>query len=814
MAKALDYEARELFENYLFTKGYLVNWGEEDRTDCVRSLYALGSVFGIKVTRNPQLAVWRMVNTAHQAIGTDVPWPFYTGFPKSVLKLTEEQRLIDQLIHYAVTYGLGDFSQPGHSLLEEQFERLAFKEKTEIKEFEIVETEEALKLLRSYVNALLTSTRALNREMETLVVRIAQMFPVSISVCNCKDTAIRLLYETRHIRYARFLQLPDVIKLADEINCLTDLASPAERRAARKYQEDLAEYNKKCEAYAQYTEALKKHEQAVKAYETEQTAYEEKVRQYIQAKEKQDASLLGRIAGLFTSEKDQLAALQPPVRPVPPEPMQRPLRPEPPLKPSRRKKGRDKSVLTLNLRNRDRKLIASVIDFFFEQEQPNVRDCYEKRQLWAGLLHHIHYEPKNEAAAAFAQAMRGRGENQSVYSAFEAAMAAGDVKKAVDVLAKGKGSGAVGRHLNYLLSRAGDVSDVDAVVSRLDHLNLILLIQMILQYRHYRTDKRTFKFVQHHLLTYHKETDEEAEARRSVIPESVRDMLEAYLAELLKKKLAEKAIGKVYVEDGMERISLPLQEATGASGLGVLPRGTRLRIPDGNKLRCFTYWEKVNDIDLACFGLSESGMEQTEFSWRTMWETDDDELLFSGDETSGYMGGSEYFDVNLPAFREKYPDVRYLVFTDNVYSSELFDNVLCTAGYMIREEQDSGEIFEPKTVKSSFRVTGKHTFAILFALDLVEREIIWLNLSIDSDDAVAGENEIAMVRDYLDATDTINMASLFKGMATEVVDNPEDADVIIADHYTGQLREGQKRIRSRDYELIFEYLNESPKRKA
>ncbi len=811
MAEKINYETREAFDNYLFTKGYLVNWDGEDRQDCVRSLYALGSVFGIKIVRNPQLTVWSMVRTAQNCIGEKVPTPFYIGFPKSVAKLTEEEQIIDRMIHYAVTYGLGDFSQPGHSVLEEEFERLAFREHTEPKEFEIVEEKEAFQLLRSYVNAMLTSTRALSKEMETMVLGVARLFPVSISVCNCKDTAIRLLCETRHIRYARFLHLPDVIKLADELNYQSDLPSPAVKKAQKKYREEMHEYRSKYQVYKKYLSEHRKYEDAMKAFEAELKAYEEKVRQYIEAKEKQDASIIGRIAGLFSSEKDQLSQLHPPVAPTAPAPVAAPVMPEEPFALTRKNAKQNKTVRMLNLRNRDRKLIEAVIDSFFEQENPNVRDCYEKRQLWAGLLHHIHYVPKNEAAAEFVQAMRGKGENKSVYSAFEAAMAEGDIKKAVDALVRGKGSGAVGRNLNYLLSRCKDESDIQAVIPHLDGLNVIMLIQMIGQYKHYHTDKRTFKFVQHHLLTRHKETDEEAEARRSVLPESIRDVLVTYLHTLLSKALATRSVGKVYVEDGMEKISVPLQMAAGDSGFGVLPTGSRLRIPEGDKLRCFTYWEKVHDIDLACFGLGETGLEQTEFSWRTAWETDDDEILFSGDETSGYDGGSEYFDVNLTDFRKKYPDVRYLVFTDNVYTGIDFDDVLCTAGYMIREEKDSGEIFEPKTVKSSFRVLGKNTFSILFAVDLQEREMIWLNLSLDSDDAVAGDNEIAMVREYLDATDIINMASLFRGMATEIAEKPEDADLIVADHYTGELKEGQKLICSQDYELILEYLNGSSK---
>ena len=812
----IDQAVWNVFEDHLFTKGYLVNYTGEDRQDCVRVLYTLANVFGIRVTRNAHLAVWRMAAAAQRAIGTQVPAPFYTGFPQSVLKLTEEQRLIDQLIHYSVTYGLGDFSQPGHSQLEEQFERLAFREKTEIREFRIIEKEEALASVKADVLSMLASTRPLNRDMENLVVSFVRLFPDAVTACPCKDTAVQLLIETRDLRFVGFLRLPDVIRLADELNWTGDLPSPSlqrlEKRSVQKkallaemLKKQQIEYTRKTEAYRDYLEKRTQYENDRKRYLTLLTEYTLKKRSFEQKKETFATFLPNTVVDLFL----QNSPLPPlPAAPKEPVPVAHPGRFLRPSLPAEKKKKPERSIKALNLRNRDRKLIASVIDLFFSKNAPEFGECYEKRQLWVGLLHHIHYQPKNEAAASFVQAMRGKSKNKSVWSAFETAMAENDVQKAADLLMAGKGVGAAARSLNYMLSRCQSETDADALISRLEGLNPIILIQMITQYRHYRTGARTFRFVRHHMLTTHLETKQETEARRSVVPAWIRDQAEKRLTELLVRRLAEKAIGKVYVEDGMEKIAVPIQESTGSSGFGVLPRGSRIPVPEGNKLRCFTYWEKVDDIDLACFGLGEDGTFQEEFSWRTMWDTQDKCITFSGDETSGYHGGSEFFDVQIPRFREVYPDIRYLVFTDNVFSGVNFDKVLCTAGYMIREEDDSGEIFEPKTVKSSFRITVPSTYAVLFALDMKEREIVWLNLGMNSSETIAGDSEIAMVLDYMDAVDTFNLSMLFKVMATETVSRPEDADVIVADHYTGELRKGQRLIRSTDHEKIFCFLNE------
>ena len=418
------------FKEFLFTRGYLVNDAGENRADCVRALFALGRVFGIRVVSNPQLATFEMVDLASRLIGKEVPAPFYRGFPRSVLALSEDQRIADQLIHYAVTYGLGDFSRPGHSVLEQEFERLAFTEASERRPFSIIGPEEALALVRTAVQDLLASTRPLKADQESVVLAYARRFPADITLCRSKDTAICLLCELREPAYARFIRLPDVIRLADEINVRRGLPGPTDRQA-----------------------------------------YGEK-------------PVKGQDTGAAPQER---------------------------------------SVRKLNLANQDRKLIAKVIDSFFETgEAPDVRECYEKRRLWSGLLHHIHYVPRNPHAAAFAQAMRRGGANRSAEAAFEAAVRRGKIREAAALLAREKGSGALARRLNYLLSRCEKGEDVSAVLSSMGSPNLILLIQMLLQYRNYRPDGRTFRFVQHHRLKTHEETEDERARRRSVLGGDVR----------------------------------------------------------------------------------------------------------------------------------------------------------------------------------------------------------------------------------------------------------------------------------------------------
>ena len=121
---------------------------------------------------------------------------------------------------------------------------------------------------------------------------------------------------------------------------------------------------------------------------------------------------------------------------------------------------------------------------------------------------------------------------------------------------------------------------------------------------------------------------------------------------------------EVYLEDGMKDIAMPLDMATANGGVGCLPTGSRIAIPNGAIVRAFTYWEKVNDVDLSCWLVDKDFNNIKEFNWsewndirnyrhyHTNWDLN--AVNFSGDQTSGYNGGSEYFDERRRARNVKF----------------------------------------------------------------------------------------------------------------------------------------------------------------
>lgn len=678
---------KNIYKIHLFNKNVLVNDFCAQPENSFEALFSLANLLGIKIVEGKDLAHVDLVSFASSQLGQYVPSPFYKGFPKSVRKLTKEQLLFDQLLHYYTTYGLGNFDQPDYSVMEEEFERVAFKEKVVPKQFIIVDEARANIEIVEYVKNLLSSTRPLSKGQYEVVREVIKDFGVKFDECPCKDTAISLLLDETDVYYAKFLRANDFIKIVEQLN------------------------------FINYDNVY---------------------------------------------------------------------------------------IKRLNLKNKDRIFLKKVLDVLL-QGFIDVDDCCERQADWCGILHHLHYKPKTEKAKKFVERMR-TGKNTSAYTRFEKAMDDGDVIKAIDILIKEKGSAGFLRKLNYVLSRCTTQEQTAYAVSKMQSDNNVVIIQLMLQYANYRAnDKRTFKFPKFNLLRTHTETAEEVAKRRSVICKDTIDTIVNVLKEQLKANLKGK-LGKVYIADDMKKIALPLQESASMTGYGNLPKGSRIALPKGKKLRAFTYWEKVNDIDLSVIGVNNDG-QQKEFSWRSMYGEQSKAITFSGDETSGFNGGAEYFDLDLDLLKVKFKEFRYFILCNNVYSGVPFNKALCKAGFMMRSKKDSGEIFEPKTVTSSYLIDCDTTFAFLYAIDVETHEIVWLNLGKESRAIIAGNSNLSFLLDYLNATDVINLHSFFTMLATEVVENSEDADVVVCDQPV-KTKEGAKVIHSYDTDEILPLLND------
>jgi hypothetical protein len=110
---------------------------------------------------------------------------------------------------------------------------------------------------------------------------------------------------------------------------------------------------------------------------------------------------------------------------------------------------------------------------------------------------------------------------------------------------------------------------------------------------------------------------------------------------------------------------------------------------------------------------------------------------------------------------------------------------------MMRQDPDSGEIFEPTTVVNKFDLTSDTQITIPVVLDLVTREAIWCDLGLAHFPYAVNNvenNKISMqtIARSIAELSKPNLYDLFTlhahARGTEMVETPEEADTVFSVH--------------------------------
>ncbi|MFB4295262.1 hypothetical protein [Actinomadura sp. NTSP31] len=148
-----------------------------------------------------------------------------------------------------------------------------------------------------------------------------------------------------------------------------------------------------------------------------------------------------------------------------------------------------------------------------------------------------------------------------------------------------------------------------------------------------------------------------------------------------------------------------------ASGLGVLPRGSVSPV-EGELLRFFVYWKQAKartDFDLSALMLDGDFQNPAWLSYTSLTQVGGEH---SGDITSAPDGASEFIDLRLGQV-----GARVIIPQVNVYSGEGFEQVAESFfGFMLRDAEQKGRPFEPRTVrmKSDLRGAGRVALPLVF----------------------------------------------------------------------------------------------------
>ncbi|MDN3261571.1 hypothetical protein QWJ26_17445 [Streptomyces sp. CSDS2] len=347
--------------------------------------------------------------------------------------------------------------------------------------------------------------------------------------------------------------------------------------------------------------------------------------------------------------------------------------------------------------------------------------AYREQFKRLGERLHPHEYPRWPYAAEVFAVARGEKEARSFDSRAERLLAGSDVMGAVRLLSSAPGR--LFRALDLLLRVAADQDERDAVVDAAVRVAPEVSGRVVLSVREHflnreRESGRPRVFVNRRGRGW------VAPDMRPPVPAADRDRLIAALDAEIRRRLP--APGRLLLDPDILDVALPLSGKAAPAGLGVLPRGTVSAV-EGELLRFFVYWkqtEKRTDYDLSALLLNTDYSTDSWLSYTSLVAVGG---RHSGDVTEAPDGASEFIDLSLDQIRATFiaPQV-------NIYAGEDFETAAESFfGWMLREGEQKGRPFEPRTVrmKSELRGTGRVALPLVFRRDYDGRwHAKWLHL--------------------------------------------------------------------------------------
>ncbi|MFK4104951.1 hypothetical protein ACI2L1_33740 [Streptomyces sp. NPDC019531] len=355
-----------------------------------------------------------------------------------------------------------------------------------------------------------------------------------------------------------------------------------------------------------------------------------------------------------------------------------------------------------------RRALLAGLDSVVAAAPAKLADVLTHREAFKRLgerLHPHEYPQWPHAAEVFAVA-RGEKKAHTFDARVEALLGADDVTGAAELLRSAPGR--LFRALDRLLRSAATQEERDAVVAAAEEVAPEVSGRVVLSVREY-LHNRAEETGRQRVFINRAGRAHVADDTRAVVPEADRKRLIAALDAEVGRRLPVPE--RLLVDPDMLDVALPLSGRATAAGLGVLPRGSVSPV-EGELLRFFVYWkqkQRITDYDLSALLLDA---RYDTVSWLSYTNLTEVEGEHSGDITNAPDGASEFINLRLGAVRGT-----YIVPQVNVYSGEKFEDAEESFfGFMLREAEQQGRPFEPRTVrmKSELRGPGRVALPLAF----------------------------------------------------------------------------------------------------
>lgn len=352
---------------------------------------------------------------------------------------------------------------------------------------------------------------------------------------------------------------------------------------------------------------------------------------------------------------------------------------------------------------------------------------WKKRWIRLGeRLHAGEFSKKFPRVYEAFEIVRGNKPFETFNAKIERALSEKDSDKVIELLDTRAGDFA--RRLDHLLrvDEAKQTEILDKFAARAEKISTPVLLQVKTHFEH-RNDKKD-------LRTFFPKGDVAklfaTEKRLPFLSEKTC----ARAAEICKSALLERfsklaPLGKSFLDEKLKNYLVPFSQRSASKALHTIVRGSRIDLPDAKVIRFFLWWENGNlrtDIDLSAALYDQNFVYRDVVSYYNLKNYGGHH---SGDIVDAPEGAAEFIDIDIEKSLEM--NVRYVVLSLNSFTQQPYcDLPECFAGWMARTQADSGEIFEPKTVRNKIDLASDTRICLPLIADLYENKVVWTDIAL------------------------------------------------------------------------------------
>lgn len=336
------------------------------------------------------------------------------------------------------------------------------------------------------------------------------------------------------------------------------------------------------------------------------------------------------------------------------------------------------------------------------------------------------------------------------------------------------------RRIDWLLRESNDQQEQDAIIAAftqaIRHASSKVLYEI---YNHFL--RRQEGDVVRPIILKHKRTPLFLEGNDALDPSLTTQLTALIQAELKHRYSKLDTLGKVFIDERLKAIPVPMQMRGLNPALKTLVRGTRVPLdnPQAKVVRFYLHWKDekgYEDLDLSATFVGADNIET--ISWATGLKSNC--AVHSGDVRHSMGDCAEYIDVILEQARKEF---RYVIVTANNFERRPMNSIDAAFGYMEREHAEANTIWLPETTANSFRFSSEAQGVHMVILDIERMEYIVTD--IDSTSIPIAYLDTPLMLDLIrlyTATPALDMYTLLSWHADargSLVDNAHEADIVM-----------------------------------